>query len=151
MIAPVADRPVQRTVSGSEAESLVYCYQVNFFFFFFFFFWDPCIVDSRVLSCYDCLCLMALFRAVMSWSIIGPSGLYGLGPMLGIAGQWPGKNGIYHGYIHPVLWIGCVVIIRRSKYLELSLCLIGIGTLPPNGVLVRAGLRWGSSPREGFC
>ena len=29
--------------------------------------WDPGIVDSRVLSvCYDCLCLMALFRAVMS-------------------------------------------------------------------------------------
>ena len=29
--------------------------------------WDPGIVDSRALSvCYDCLCLMALFRAVMS-------------------------------------------------------------------------------------
>ena len=29
--------------------------------------WDPGIVDSRVLSvCYDCLCLMALFLAVMS-------------------------------------------------------------------------------------
>ena len=29
--------------------------------------WDPGIMDSRVLSvCYDCLCLMALFRAVMS-------------------------------------------------------------------------------------
>ena len=29
--------------------------------------WDPGIADSRVLSvCYDCLCLMALFRAVMS-------------------------------------------------------------------------------------
>ena len=28
--------------------------------------WDPGIVDSRVLSvCYDCLCLMALFRVVM--------------------------------------------------------------------------------------
>ena len=60
---------------------------------------DPGIVDSRVLSvCYDCLCLMALFRAV-----IGPRGLYGQGPMLGITGQLPGKNGIYHGYIHPVL------------------------------------------------
>ena len=22
--------------------------------------------------------------------------------MLGIAGQWPGNNGIYHGYFHPV-------------------------------------------------
>ena len=29
--------------------------------------WDPGVADSRVLSvCYDCLCLMALFRAVMS-------------------------------------------------------------------------------------
>ena len=29
--------------------------------------WDPGIADSRALSvCYDCLCLMALFRAVMS-------------------------------------------------------------------------------------
>ena len=28
---------------------------------------DPGVADSRVLSvCYDCLCLMALFRAVMS-------------------------------------------------------------------------------------
>ena len=30
-------------------------------------------------------------------------GLYGLGPTRGIAVQLPGKNGIYHGYIHPVL------------------------------------------------
>ena len=51
--------------------------------------------------------------------------------MLGIAGQLPGKNVIYHAYIHPVLWIGCVVIVRRSKYLSLSLCLIGLGTLTP--------------------
>ena len=64
--------------------------------------------------------------------------------MLGIAGQLPGKNVIYHAYIHPVLWIGCVVIVRRSKCLSLSLCLIGIGTLAPGGVLVCAGLRWGS-------
>ena len=57
--------------------------------------------------------------------------------MLGIAGQLPGKNVIYHAYIHPVLWIGCVVIGHgRSKYLSLSLCLIGIGTLAPGGVLV---------------
>ena len=112
--------------------------------------WDPGIVDYRVLSvCYDCLCLMALFRAVMSLVHHWPRGLYGLGPMLGIAGQLLGKNGIYHGYIHPVLWIGCVVILRRSKYLDLSLCLIGVGTLAPGGVLVRAGLRWGSSPQEG--
>ena len=47
--------------------------------------WDPGIVDSRVLSvCYDCLCLMALFRAVMSlvhhwaeWCVwIGPDAGY---------------------------------------------------------------------------
>ena len=57
--------------------------------------WDPGIVDSWALSvCYDCLCLM-----------------YGLGLMLGIAGQLPGKNVIYHAYIHPVLWIGCVAIV----------------------------------------
>ena len=31
--------------------------------------WDPGITDSRVLSvCYDCLCLMALFRAVISFA-----------------------------------------------------------------------------------
>ena len=70
--------------------------------------------------------------------------------MLGIAGQLPGKNVIYLAYIHPVLWIGCVVIVRRSKYLSLSVCLIGIGTLAPGGVLVCARLRWGSFPREGF-
>ena len=29
--------------------------------------WDPGVADSRVLSvCYDCLCLIALFRVVMS-------------------------------------------------------------------------------------
>ena len=28
--------------------------------------------------------------------------MYGLGPTRGIAVQLPGKNGIYHGYIHPV-------------------------------------------------
>ena len=29
--------------------------------------WDPGVADSRVLSvCYDCLCLMVLFRTVMS-------------------------------------------------------------------------------------
>ena len=57
--------------------------------------WDPGILDSRVLSvCYDCSGLRCL------WSIIGPSGLYGMGPMLGIAGQLPGKNVIYHVYIH---------------------------------------------------
>ena len=47
--------------------------------------WDPGIVDSRVLSvCYDCLCLMALFRAVISlvhhwaeWSVwTGPDAWY---------------------------------------------------------------------------
>ena len=30
--------------------------------------------------------------------------------------------------------------VGRSKYLDLSLCLIGIGTLAPGGVLVRAVL-----------
>ena len=47
--------------------------------------WDPGIVDLRVLSvCYDCLCLMALFQAVMSlvhhwaeWSVwTGPDAGY---------------------------------------------------------------------------
>ena len=117
--------------------------------------WDPGIVGSRALSvCYDCLCLMALFRAVMSlvhhwaeWSAwTGPGGL-----MLGFAEQLPVNHVIYHAYIHPVLWIGCVVIGHgRSKYLSLSLCLISIGTLTPGGVLACAGLRWGSFPLEGF-
>ena len=114
--------------------------------------WDPGIVGSRAKSvCYDCLCLMALFRAVMSlvhhwaeWSVW-------TGLILGIAEQLPGKNVIYHVYIHPVLWIGCVVIGHgRSKYLSLSLGLIRIGTLAPVGVLVCAGLHWGSFPWEGF-
>ena len=31
--------------------------------------WDPGVADSRVLTvCYDCLCLIALFRTVMSLS-----------------------------------------------------------------------------------
>ena len=47
--------------------------------------------------------------------------------MLGIAEQLPGKNVIYHAYIDPVLWIGCVVVGHgRSNYLSLSLCLIRI-------------------------
>ena len=41
--------------------------------------------------------------------VIGHRSLYGLGPTRGIAVQLPGKNGIYHGYIHSVLWIGYVV------------------------------------------
>ena len=87
MIPPVTDRHVQRTVarsvgwgtysvrlcllypnstedihdlrSGSvESQRLNHWHTVT---------WDPGIVDSRALSvCYDCLCLMVLFRAVMS-------------------------------------------------------------------------------------
>ena len=71
--------------------------------------WDPGVADFRVLSvCYDCLCLMVLFRTVMSlardwvevfvWTghdeVTPPAGNYG----------------IYHGYIHLVLCIGWVVI-----------------------------------------
>ena len=32
--------------------------------------------------------------------------------MRGLAVQWPGRNGIYHGYIHPVSWIGFMTEIR---------------------------------------
>ena len=35
--------------------------------------WDPGIADSQTLSvCYDCLCLMTLFRTVIIWLVIGP-------------------------------------------------------------------------------
>ena len=69
--------------------------------------------------------------------------------MLGIAGQLPGKNVIYHVYIHPVLWIGCVVIVRRSKSVFV-LMLDRDRDISPRGVLVCAGLRWGSFPRKRF-
>ena len=48
-------------------------------------------------------------RGPCQYVMIGPSGMYGLGPMLGIAGQLPGKNVIYHAYIHPVFGCGSVV------------------------------------------
>ena len=67
--------------------------------------WDPGIADSRTLSvCYDCLCLMTLFWTVMYLV------QYGLGLMRGLANQWPGGNSIYRGYIHPVLWIGYMML-----------------------------------------
>ena len=86
-IPPVSDQHVQRTVSGSvgwdtygvrlcllypdsmedlqdlqggsvDGQRLDHWRTVS---------WDPGIADSRALSvCYDCLCLMALFRTVMS-------------------------------------------------------------------------------------
>ena len=83
--------------------------------------WDPGIADSlTLLVCYDCLCLMTLFRTVIYlasyWAV-----RYGLGLMRGLAVQWPERNGIYCGYIHPVPWICYMVIRRRSKCLDLSL------------------------------
>ena len=53
--------------------------------------WDPGIVGSRALSaCYDCLCLMALFRAVMSlvhhWA------------------EWSVWTGIEAGYCRTITW-----------------------------------------------
>ena len=114
--------------------------------------WDPGIVDSRALSvCYDCLCLMALFRAVMSLARYWAVEFVWTDPTRGLVVQSPGMNGIYHGYIHPVLWIDYVVIRRRSKSRDLPSCLIGLGTIAPGGVLVCAVLRRGSFPWEGFC
>ena len=113
--------------------------------------WDPGIVDSRVLSvCYDCLCLMALFRAVMSWVHHWAECSVWTGPDAGYCRTMAWEERYLPRLHHPVVWIGCVAIVWRSTYLDLSLCLMGIGTLAPNGVLVRAGLRWGSFPQEGF-
>ena len=55
--------------------------------------WDPGIVGQQCLNvCYDCLCLMALFREVMlllhNWA---ENGLSGVGPSPGIADQLPGN------------------------------------------------------------
>ena len=73
--------------------------------------WDPGIADSRVLLvCYDCLCLMALFRAVMSLARDWVEVFVWTGHDEGVAIPLAGNYGIYHGYIHPVLWIGWVVI-----------------------------------------
>ena len=53
--------------------------------------WDPGIVDSRALSvCYDCLCLMALFRAVMS--------------MVHHWAEWSVWTGIDAGYCRTITW-----------------------------------------------
>ena len=74
--------------------------------------WDPGVADSRVLSvCYDCLCLMVLFRTVISlardwvevfvWTGHNEGG--------GVVTPPAGNYGIYHGYIQLVLCIGWVV------------------------------------------
>ena len=85
-------------------------------------------------------------------SDIGPRSLYGLGPTRGLAVQLPGKNGITT--VTSTLCCGSVMWLydgyQSTMYLDLSLCLIGIGTIVPDGVLVCAVLRWGSFPREGF-
>ena len=82
--------------------------------------WDPGIVGSQALSvCYDCLCLMTLFRAVMSLVHDWAGGLYGLGVDLGIAEQLPGKEVVCLVCVHAVMWIGCVTMWRgRSKALS---------------------------------
>ena len=139
MIPPVADRPVQWTVSGSVG-------------------WNVKTDDVSVVSwpmCVRPICMYVVNTAktyTMRMCLLYPdagnlkSGSVDsqrldhwrtviwvlfrtdcdvLGPSLGrvVCMDWarclvlPGKNGIYHGCIHPVLWIGCVVIIRRSKYL----------------------------------
>ena len=41
--------------------------------------------------------------------------------MRGLADQWPGWNSIYQDYIHPVLWIGYLMMRQRSKRLIGSL------------------------------
>ena len=52
--------------------------------------WDQGIADSRTLSiCYDCLCLMTLFRTVMYLARYWAMRIYGLGLMRGLAIQWP--------------------------------------------------------------
>ena len=85
MIPPVTDRHVQQTVSrsvgwGTDSVRLCLLYpdctedlqdlrggSVDSLHNWRTVSWDPGIVDSRALSvCYDCLCFMALFRAVMS-------------------------------------------------------------------------------------
>ena len=70
--------------------------------------------------------------------------------MLSMAGQMAWEKR-YLPRLHPP----CVVdrlcgYNTEIKVPELSLCFIEIGTLAHTGVLVRTGLRWGSSPREGF-
>ena len=53
--------------------------------------WDPGIVDSRALSaCYDCLCFMALFRAVMSLVHHGT--------------EWSVWTGTDAGYCRTIAW-----------------------------------------------
>ena len=84
--------------------------------------WDPGIADSRtILVCYDCLCLMALFRTVMYLVHYWTGRIVWTGPDEGLADLWPGWNSIYQDYIHPVLWIGYLMMRRRSKHLIGSL------------------------------
>ena len=89
--------------------------------------WDPGIADSRVLSvCYDCLCLMTLFWAVMSlvhhwaeWSVwTGTNAWY----CRTIAST--GKNVIYHVYIHPVF----VLMLNRDRNISPRRCACMRGT-----------------------
>ena len=104
--------------------------------------WDPGVADSRVLSvCYDCLCLMALFRAVMSlardWVEVF---------------VWTGHDeGCCHStgwelrYL-PRIYPPCVVdrlggYLTEIKVPGLSIMLSGDRN---------NSARWGSFPREGF-
>ena len=112
--------------------------------------WDPGIADSRVLSvCYDCLCLMDLFRAVMSlvhhWA------------------EWSVWTGSDDGYCRKIAWEElylprlhppCVVdrlcgYMTKIKVPGFVLMLNRDRNIRFGGVLVYAGLHWGS-PREGL-
>ena len=164
MIPPVTDRHVHRTVSGSvgwgtygvrlcllyhdstedlqggsvDGQRLVNWRTVS---------WDPGIANSLALSVwYDCLCLMALFRTVMS-----------LARYWAVETVWTGPD---EGYCRPMAWeerylplyppcvvdrlCGYATDIKVAKFILIS------GTIAPGGVLVCAVLRWGSFPREGF-
>ena len=111
--------------------------------------WDPGIADYRVLSvCCDCLCLMALFRAVMSLACYWAEEFVWTGPDEGYCRS----IGWEQRYL-PRIYPPCVVD-RLGGYLTENkvpgLVLVLSEDRNKYGVLVCAELRWGSFPREGF-
>ena len=114
--------------------------------------WDPGVADSRVLSvCYDCLCLMALFRDVMSVA-------HDWVEVFVWTGQHEGScrsTGWELRYL-PRIYPPCVVDRLGGYLTEIKVPRLGLvlSVDKDNGarrcVCVYVELRWGSFPREGF-
>ena len=107
--------------------------------------WDPGIVGSQGLSvCYDCLCSMALFRAVMS--------------LLHDWAEWSVWTGTISGYCRTITWkVGDLPrlhppcdVDRLCDYMAWQIKGPVVAIMTDGDENNSPQLRWGSYPREGF-